>query len=126
MKCAPISFKSDYSLLKSILKIKDIVDYAVSMEAQCVGILDENPFAIMDFMSSCSNANIKGVCGVIIKIGDTKIYLYIKDYEGYLNIIKVLFVFFHMRITIFLIDLEHLLRYISDIRTRQNSTMLFR
>lgn len=89
MKCAPISFKSDYSLLKSILKIKDIVDYAVSMEAQCVGILDENPFAIMDFMSSCSNANIKGVCGVIIKIGDTKIYLYIKDYEGYLNIIKI-------------------------------------
>ena len=39
---SPISFKSDYSLLKSILKVKDIINYANDNKISYVGILDDN------------------------------------------------------------------------------------
>ena len=89
MKYMPISFKSDYSLLKSILTIEDIVAYAASHEAKYVGLLDENPYSIMDFLDKCAKKNLKGIFGMIVKIGDYRFYLYIKNYEGYLNIIRI-------------------------------------
>ena len=46
---SPISFKSDYSLLKSLLKVKDIINYAKDNKASYVGILDDNLYGIMDF-----------------------------------------------------------------------------
>lgn len=89
MNYVPISFKSDYSLLKSTLKVDDIVHFAKSAGLNYVGILDENPYAIMDFYDKCKKNSIKGVFGLIVRIGDNKVYLYIKDYEGYLNAIKI-------------------------------------
>lgn len=89
MKYVPLGFKSDYSLLKSLLKIKDIVEFAVEANMGYVGILDDNPYAIMDFFDKCEKNDLKGVFGLVVKIGDNKIYLYIKNYEGYLNIIKI-------------------------------------
>ena len=69
-----IGFKTDYSLLSSLLKTKDIIKYAENIKARYIGILDDNPYAIM---------------GMVVKIGDNKIYLYIKNYEGYKNIISI-------------------------------------
>jgi len=85
----PISFKSDYSLLKSLLKIKDIVEYAKSKGSEYVGILDDNPYAIMDFYNECEKNGLKCICGMVVRIGDNKIYLYIENYEGYQNLIKI-------------------------------------
>ena len=89
MKYTPISFKSDYSLLSSLLKITDIVEYAKDNKSSYVGILDNNPYYIMDFYTKCIKEHIKPICGIIIKIGESKIYLYIKNFEGYQNIIKI-------------------------------------
>lgn len=89
MKYTPISFKSDYSLLNSLLKISDIIEYAKSNNSSYVGILDNNPYYIMDFYTKCIKEHLKPVCGVVIKIGESKIYLYIKNFEGYQNIIKI-------------------------------------
>lgn len=89
MNYAPISFKSDYSLLKSLFKVKDIISYAKENGSSYVGILDDNPYGIMDFYDKCSSAGIKGIFGVVFKIGDNRIYLYIKDYIGYQNVIRL-------------------------------------
>ena len=89
MQAVPISFKSDYSLLKSLLKVDDIISYAKSKNASYVGILDENPYCIMDFYDKCGKNKLNCVFGMIIKIGESKIYLYVKDYTGYLNLIKI-------------------------------------
>ena len=89
MKYTPISFKSDYSLLSSLLKITDIIEYAKNNNSSYVGILDNNPYYIMDFYTKCIKEHIKPICGIIIKIGESKIYLYIKNFEGYQNIIKI-------------------------------------
>lgn len=89
MKYVPISFKSDYSLLKSMIKIKDIISFAVANDSNYVGILDDNPYGIMDFYEKCISNGLKCIFGMIVKIGDNKIYLYVKDYHGYKNIIKI-------------------------------------
>lgn len=89
MKYVPIGFKSDYSLLKSTLKTDDIVDYAKNAEGSYVGILEDNPYSIMDFFDKCAKNSIKAIVGMVVKFGDNKIYLYIQDYDGYLNIIKI-------------------------------------
>ncbi len=89
MNYVPISFKTDYSLLMSTLKIEDIISYAQNRETKYVGILDDNPYAIMDFFDKCQKCDLKGIFGMIVKIGTNKIYLYIENYEGYKNIIKI-------------------------------------
>lgn len=106
MKYAPLGFKSDYSLLKSILKVEDIVDYAKNVEAHYVGILDDNPYGIMDFFDKCEKASRKGVFGMVVKIGDKKIFLYVQNYEGYLNIIKI-----NDLVTENSLTIENLIRY---------------
>ena len=83
MKYVPIGFKSDYSLLKSTLKTDDIVDYAKNAEGSYVGILEDNPYSIMDFFDKCAKNSIKAIVGMVVKFGDNKIYLYIQDYDGY-------------------------------------------
>ncbi len=89
MKYAPISFKSDYSLMMSLLKVNDVITYSENLGCSYAGLLDENPYGLMDFYDKCEKNNLKCVFGMIVKIGDNKIYLYIKNYEGYLNIIKI-------------------------------------
>ena len=89
MNYVPIGFKTDYSLLKSLLKVKDIVDYAKNLGASYLGVLDDNMFGIMDFYDKCIKNDLKCVFGQVIKIGETKFYLYIKDYNGYLNLITI-------------------------------------
>lgn len=89
MKYTPISFKSDYSLMRSMLKIKDIIEYAKMSGSSYVGILDDNPYGIMDFYDKCTSNELKCVFGMVVKIGDNKIYLYVKDYEGYKNLIRI-------------------------------------
>lgn len=89
MNFVPISFKSDYSLMKSLLKIKDIVSYAEKEKEKYVGILEDNPYSIMDFYDKCMSYNLKCIFGMIIYVGNNKIYLYIKNYDGYLNILKI-------------------------------------
>lgn len=89
MYSVPISFKSDYSLLKSLLKIEDIIAYAKELNVDFVGILDDNPYGIIDFYDKCEKNNLRCIFGMILKIGEYKIYLYIKNYIGYLNLIKI-------------------------------------
>ena len=89
MTAVPISFKSDYSLLKSMLKIDDIISYAKLFNSNYVGILDDNPYGIIDFYDKCEKNKLNCVFGMVVKIGEYKIYLYIKDYIGYLNLIKI-------------------------------------
>ena len=89
MNYTPIGFKSDYSLLKSLLKVKDIIDYAKNQNSKYVGILDENMYGIMDFYDKCQKNGLKCIFGQIIKIGETRFYLYIKNYIGYQNLITI-------------------------------------
>ena len=66
MNYMPICFKSDYSLLKSLLKIKDIIEYAKNQEFSYVGLLDDNMFGLMDFYDKCQKNNLFFYCFLFI------------------------------------------------------------
>lgn len=85
----PIGIKSDYSLLKSLIKIPDLMKYLVSKNITTCGILDDNLFSSMCFYNSCIKNNIKPIIGLEVKLSTGSIYLYAKNYEGYQNLLKI-------------------------------------
>ncbi|MGN1337755.1 MAG: DNA polymerase III subunit alpha [Candidatus Coprovivens sp.] len=85
----PLGIKTDYSLLKSLIKIPDLMTYLKNNNITACGILDENLFGSICFYESCLKNNIKPIIGLIVKINDNNIYLYAKNYEGFQNLLKV-------------------------------------
>ena len=65
-----ISIKTDYSLLQSLIKIPDLIEYAISHKMNTLGILDDNLFSSMAFYDACTSNNIKPIIGLKAPIGD--------------------------------------------------------
>ena len=84
-----LNVKSNYSLLSSMLKIDDIINYSKSLNNDICTLCDNNMYGVMEFYKKCINNNIKPVIGLEIKTRDFKINLYCKNYEGYKNLIKL-------------------------------------
>ena len=85
----PLGIKTDYSLLKSLIKVNDLMNFLVSKNITACGILDDNLFGTLCFYNSCLKNNIKPIIGLKIKVSEFYVYLYAKNYDGYLNLIKI-------------------------------------
>ena len=85
----PLWNKSNYTLLSSLLKIDDIVNYAKENKIPSITICDTNMFGTMEFIKKCEKNLIKPVIGLEIKVDSFTICLYAKDYEGYKSLIKL-------------------------------------
>jgi DNA polymerase-3 subunit alpha len=85
----PISIKTDYSLLESLIKVKDLVNYALKNNLNSLGICDNNLSYVMEFYNLCQDNNIKPIIGLEITYHENKVYLYAQNYLGYLNLIKL-------------------------------------
>ena len=85
----PLGIKSDYSLLKSLIKIPDLIKYLNKHNIIACGLLDENLFGSMCFYNECVNNNIKPIIGLEVKIANNSLYLYAKNYIGYQNLLKI-------------------------------------
>ena len=85
----PIGIKSDYSLLQSLIKIPELIEYLKANSITACGLLDDNLFGSMNFYNSCLSNGIKPIIGLKVKINDYYIYLYAKNYDGYINLLKV-------------------------------------
>lgn len=85
----PLGIKSDYSLLQSIIKIPDLMEYLKNKNITACGILDDNLFSSMCFYNNCIKYNIKPIIGLDVKLNTGSIYLYAKNYAGYQNLLKI-------------------------------------
>ena len=85
----PLGIKSDYSLLRSLIKIPDLIKYLNKHNITTCGLLDENLFGSICFYNECINNNIKPIIGLSIKIGNNTLYLYAKNYLGYQSLLKI-------------------------------------
>ena len=85
----PLNIKTDNYLLKSIIKIDDLVKYAVNNNIKCLTITDNNMYGVIDFYKCCIKNNIKPVIGLEVKLDDNIIILYCINYKGYQNLIKL-------------------------------------
>ena len=82
----PMFFKTDYSILTSILKTNDLIDFLKKKNITTIGIVDDNLSYVMEYYNELKKNNIKLIPGLEITIEDKPIYLYAKNYEGYQNL----------------------------------------
>ena len=86
----PLGVKSDYSLLQSLIKIKDLVLFLKQHNITACGLLDNRLYGSIEFYNSCIKNDIKPIIGLDVKIGDNNIYLYATNYNGYKNLLKLI------------------------------------
>lgn len=85
----PLGIKTDYSLLKSLIKIKDLVSYAKNNGYTTLGILDNNLNSSYAFYKECKNNDIKPIIGLDITIDNYRMFLYPSNMEGLVNLFKL-------------------------------------
>ena len=85
----PFNIKTDYSLMYSMIKIKDLVKYAVDNNLKALTLTDDNLFGAMEFYLECTKNNIKPIIGINIKLNDLDVILYAMNYDGYVSLLKL-------------------------------------
>lgn len=82
----PLGIKTDYSILKSLIKIEDYIKYGRDNKLSILGILDNNLCSSHTFYNLCKNNNIKPIIGVSLNIDNYELYLYPKNYNGLISL----------------------------------------
>lgn len=85
----PLYIKTNYSLLSSLIKVEDLIEFAKAHNIPSLGICDNNMYITMKFYKLCKENNIKPIIGLEIQIDDYKILCFAKDYNGYKSLIKL-------------------------------------
>ena len=85
----PLKVVSDYSLLKSIIKIDELIIFLKKHNITSCAIVDENLNGSIEFFNKCLKNSIKPIIGLDIVIENFHIYLYAKNTLGYKHLIKL-------------------------------------
>ncbi len=86
MHYIPLNIKTDYSLLKSLVDIPNLILKCKKLGYTTIGIADENMFGVMQFYKECIKNDINPIIGLEVIIDNMKILLYAKNYKGYQNL----------------------------------------
>ncbi len=86
---APLKVTTEYSLLKSLIKIPNLISFLVANNISACAICDESLYGILEFYNACLDNDIKPIIGLSININDKEVYLYAKNYQGYKNLLKI-------------------------------------
>lgn len=89
MNYTPLYIKTHNSLLSSLIKETDLIEYALKNNLTSLTITDNNMYGVMDFYHLCIKNNIKPIIGLEVEIDGLKIVLYGKNYVGYQNLISL-------------------------------------
>lgn len=88
MNYIPLNIKTDNSLLKSMIKIDDLINWAVKYKVNTLTITDNNLYGAYEFYKKCTKENIKPIIGLEVRIPEI-IILYARNYQGYQNLMKL-------------------------------------
>ena len=86
----PLGVKTDYSILKSLIKVEDYISYAKNAHLEVLGILDDNLNSSYTFYENCKKNNIKPIIGLDYLIDNIRMYLYPVNFSGLTNLFKLL------------------------------------
>ena len=85
----PLYNKSNYTLLSSLIKIDDLINYAEKNNISSLALTDTTMYGTMEFITKCRNKNIKPIIGLDVILENYNLVLYAKDYQGYRSLIKL-------------------------------------
>ena len=89
MKCIPINIKTHYQLLRSLIKIDELISYAKNNGITILGVTDSDMFGTMEFIDKCHKNNIKPVIGADLNIDGLSFILYAINNDGYSNLCRI-------------------------------------
>lgn len=92
-----LNVRTAYSLLNSTVNIQDYVNNAKDLGYQAIGIADQNVLhGALEFYQACQKNGMKALMGMTLEIPglirqdtDYPFIIYAKNYEGYLDLIKI-------------------------------------
>ena len=61
----PLKVTTDYSLLKSLIKIPELINFLLEKNIKVCGICDDNLYGVFDFYNACKNNRIKPIVGLL-------------------------------------------------------------
>ena len=85
----PLKVTTDYTLLSSLIKVKDLITFCVKKNIKSCAICDTNLFGSIEFYKLCKSNNIKPIIGLEVIFEGKNIYLYAENYKGYQNLLKI-------------------------------------
>ena len=85
----PLKVTTDYTLLKSLIKVPNLISFLSEKNIDVCGICDENLYGVLEFYYACKKNNIKPIVGLDVIIDNLNIYLYAMNFDGYKNLLKI-------------------------------------
>ena len=89
MRYIPLNIKTEYDLMNSLIRVKDLISFALKKEIYALGITDPNMFGTMEFINECNKNNIKPIIGTEVIVNDMYMLMYAKNYNGLTNLFKI-------------------------------------
>lgn len=89
MHYVPLNIKTNYQLLGSLIRIDELISYALKNNIEALGITDSNMFSCIEFYNACIKNNIKPIIGIDLEINEEELILYAKNFDGYKNLCKI-------------------------------------
>ena len=83
--------QSSYSMLKSLIPLKDLVDYSLTNNYKFIALTDESLHGFKELFDLTKDLPIKPIVGLPIEVlepNQTKFLVYLKNKEGYENFLK--------------------------------------
>ena len=85
----PLKIVTEYSLLKSTIKIDSLILFLKKHNITSCAICDDNLYGVMEFFTKMIANNLKPIIGLNIKIENKEILLYPINNAGYKNLLKI-------------------------------------
>lgn len=85
----PLKVTTDYSMMKSLIKVPLLIKFLKEHNISVCGICDENLFGVMEFYDECLKNDITPLIGLEVNIDKGLFYLYARGYEGYQALLKI-------------------------------------
>lgn len=85
---APLNIKTCNFLLKSMIRISDLIKAAKENNIKALTITDDNMYGVLEFYNACIENDIKPIIGLEISLPE-KIVFYAMNYDGYKNLMKL-------------------------------------
>ncbi|MCL2521340.1 MAG: DNA polymerase III subunit alpha [Erysipelotrichales bacterium] len=82
-----INAKSEYSFLKSVAKLDQLVQLAKSYNYQYLGLADDNLAGSYKFLALCQQNQIKPLLGLRVNFLEQELFLYPATKEGFKNLL---------------------------------------
>lgn len=107
----PLKVVTDYSLLKSTIKIEMLIAYLKNHNITSCAICDNNLYGVMDFYNQMKKNDLKPIIGLEVKIDNYVLFLYAKNNNGYKNLLKI-----HTLKELKTLDFDNINSYLMDIK----------